>query len=145
MSDEKQNANTKPAEKKKEKPPKVEDKPFGEFITQHFIPQLRDALGSEGIDDLYLSLEQDKLPLAGTSNVPECWQVIGIWNKGKRRFSLGFADDDISAPKFFCAADAGGQPSTLESFMIDERRITLDLLVLYVVQRLNGQKWLTRN
>jgi hypothetical protein len=145
MSDENKTANTKPAGKKKEKPPKVEEKPFDEFITQHFIPQLREALGTEGIDDLYLSLEQEKLPLANTTEVPECWQVIGIWNNGKRRFSLGFAKDDISAPKFFCAADAGGQPSTLESFMIDERRVTLDLLVLYVVQRLNGQKWLTRN
>ncbi|MDJ0637113.1 MAG: DUF2996 domain-containing protein [Xenococcaceae cyanobacterium MO_188.B29] len=29
--------------------------------------------------------------------------------------------------------------------MIDERRVTLDLLVLYTLQRLNGQKWLTRN
>jgi hypothetical protein len=29
--------------------------------------------------------------------------------------------------------------------MIDERRVTLDLMVFYTVQRLNGQKWLARN
>lgn len=29
--------------------------------------------------------------------------------------------------------------------MIDERKINLDLLLLYTVQRLNGQKWLVMN
>jgi hypothetical protein len=29
--------------------------------------------------------------------------------------------------------------------MIDERKVSLDLLLLYTVQRLNGQKWLVRN
>jgi hypothetical protein len=50
--------------------------------------------------------------------------------------------EDISGPKFFCAADNGTKPSILESFMIDERKVTLDLMLLYTVQRLNGQKWL---
>jgi hypothetical protein len=33
----------------------------------------------------------------------------------------------------------------LESFLIDEKRITLALLVSRTVQRLNGQKWLGPN
>jgi len=37
------------------------------------------------------------------------------------------------------------KPSTLEPFLIDERKVTLDLMVFGVMQRLNGQKWLERN
>jgi hypothetical protein len=29
--------------------------------------------------------------------------------------------------------------------MIDERKVTLDLIVFYTMQRLNAQKWLARN
>ena len=47
--------------------------------------------------------------------------------------------------KLFLMRLAGAQPSTIESFMIDERRVNLDLMVLYTLQRLNGQKWLVRN
>ncbi|QYO62819.1 DUF2996 domain-containing protein [Leptolyngbya sp. 7M] len=52
---------------------------------------------------------------------------------------------DIQAPKFFTCADNGAQPTLIESFMIDERKVNLDLLLLYTVQRLNGQKWLVMN
>ena len=51
----------------------------------------------------------------------------------------------LKAPRYFYLADKGAQPSTIEQFMGDERKITLDLLVLYTLQRLNGQKWLGRN
>jgi hypothetical protein len=33
----------------------------------------------------------------------------------------------------------------MESFMIDERRVTLPLLIAYVLQRLDAQKWLALN
>jgi hypothetical protein len=33
----------------------------------------------------------------------------------------------------------------LESFLIDEKRMSLPLLVSRLLQRLNGQKWLGRN
>ncbi|MDE5116328.1 MAG: DUF2996 domain-containing protein, partial [Trichodesmium sp. St2_bin2_1] len=36
-------------------------------------------------------------------------------------------------------------PATLEPFLIDERKITLNLLVFGVIQRLNAQKWLSLN
>lgn len=135
----------KPAAKaKKEKPPAVEDKPFPEFINQHFIPGLKDAMAKVGVNDLELSLEKQPYPIQGLVT-EECWQVIGHWDGGQRQFFIGFSKEDISAPKFFCFADSGSTPSTLESFMIDERKVTLDLMVLYTLQRLNGQKWLVRN
>lgn len=133
-----------PAKAKKEKPPALEDKPFSEFITQHFMPALTQTLGKTGIHDLDLKFEQRKLPIAALGDT-ELWQLIGHWQGGKRQFIILFSKEDIQGPKFFCYADDGAAPSTLESFMIDERKISLDLLLLYTVQRLNGQKWLVRN
>jgi hypothetical protein len=54
-------------------------------------------------------------------------------------------DEDINGQKAFAYGVNGRQPSTLESFMIDEKKISLDLMVLYTLQRLNGQKWLSNN
>ncbi|HEY9644539.1 MAG TPA: DUF2996 domain-containing protein [Coleofasciculaceae cyanobacterium] len=129
---------------KKEKAPALEDKPFNEFVTQDYLPALAQTLGKIGISDLNLKFEQSKLPIPQMDDAP-CWQVIGQWQGGRRQFHIIFSKEDIQAPKFFCYADNGAQPSTLESFMIDERKVNLDLLLLYTVQRLNGQKWLVRN
>lgn len=129
---------------KKEKAPALEDKPFADFVTQHYLPTLVQTLGKVGINDLDLKFEKQRLPILGMDDA-ECWQVIGRWQGGKRQFHIIFSKEDIQAPKFFCYADNGAEPSTLESFMIDERKVNLDLLLLYTVQRLNGQKWLVRN
>ncbi|BAU63245.1 hypothetical protein STA3757_06050 [Stanieria sp. NIES-3757] len=131
------------AKPKKEKPPAVEDKPFTEFIEQHFNPTLKKALTAQGLDDVELDFSKQGLPMA-TAN-EQCWQVSGNWQKGQRQFKIYFLDEDISGPKAFSYTASGGKPSTVESFMIDERKVTLDLMVLYTLQRLNGQKWLTRN
>ncbi|MGJ3248512.1 MAG: DUF2996 domain-containing protein [Elainellaceae cyanobacterium] len=131
--------------KKKEKPPEPEDKPFPEFITEHFLPEVKKALADQGIDDLDLKFETQRLPIAWIDDGSSYPQVIGHWDGGKRQFILAFQKDDIKASKFIAIADDGSKPTTLESFMIDERRVNLDLMVFYVVQRLNSQKWLVRN
>ena len=87
-----------------------------------------------------LELEQAAMPVVGET----CWQIRGEL-PGDRRFWLCFTKDDIQAPKTFAVAEAGASPSLLESFLIDEKRITLALLVSRTVQRLNGQKWLGPN
>lgn len=132
----------KPAKAKKEKAPAVEDKPFAEFITQDYLPSLQKSLANQGVKDLDLKFEKRVLPIKGMEE-SDCWQVIGHWS-GKQ-FIVGFTGEDINSPKVFCCADYGAEPSTLESFMIDERKSNLDLLLLYTVQRLNGEKWLARN
>ncbi|MEO0489360.1 MAG: DUF2996 domain-containing protein [Cyanobacteria bacterium J06659_2] len=131
--------------KKKEKPPAVEDKPFQEFIAEHFIPALDKSLKKNGLDDIALAFEQRKLTVLGGQEGDQCWHVTGHWLSGKRQFNVAFLSEDIKGSKIFYLADGGGNPSTVEQFMGDERKITLDLMVLYVNQRLNGQKWLTRN
>jgi len=136
------NAEAKP---KKEKPPKLEDKPFPEFIQQDFLPTLEKSLKDEGINDVQLSFEQQPLRAFGVSDSQPYWHVTGQWLQGSRQFNIAFTEDDIKSLKLFYLADKGTQPSTIEQFMGDERKITLDLLILYTLQRLNGQKWLHRN
>lgn len=130
---------------KKEKPPALEDKPFTEFIEQHFIPTLESALKEKGIDDIQLTLDQRPLGVFGISDDEPYWHVKGQWQKGGRQFNIAFTKDSISSPKLFYFADKGSQPSTIEQFMGDERKITLDLMVLFTLRRLNSQKWLARN
>ncbi len=141
---------TKPAEAKaapakKAKPPAIEDKPFIEFIEQDFLPKLKESLDNQGLKDIELTFKQDNLPLGGNGANVQCWQVQGNWKQGQRQFNIYFPDENINGKKAFSCATNGGKPSIVESFMIDERKVTLDLMVLYTLQRLNGQKWLSRN
>ncbi|MBL1210652.1 DUF2996 domain-containing protein [Geminocystis sp. GBBB08] len=128
---------------KKEKPPALEDKPFTEFMEQHFTPTLKTALEKQGLQDVQLDFKKAKIPVTGFESNPECWQVNG--NLKNRQFSLYFFDEDINGQKAFSCATDGKKPSTIESFMIDERKASLDLMVLFALKRLNGQKWLARN
>jgi Protein of unknown function (DUF2996) len=130
---------------KKEKPPAVEAKPFTDFIQQDYLPALTQALGAKGVTDLQIALKQAKIPIKGFETAPECSQVIGRWNGGNRQFNVYFFDDNIQGQRAISCVDGGNQASTIESFLIDERKITLDLLVSGVLLRLNSQKWLLRN
>ena len=128
---------------KKAKPPKLEDKPFLEFMEEHFVPALKTALDEQGLSEVELAFKKDKVAVVGYDSIPECWQVVGSLDN--RQFFLYFLEENINGQKAFSCTTDGKQPSTLESFMIDERRVNLDLLVLFLLQRLNGQKWLARN
>jgi Protein of unknown function (DUF2996) len=137
-----------PAEKKapkKEKPPAVEDKPFAEFINQEYLPALQQALAAQGVSDLNIVLQRAKINVTGFETAPECSQAIGHWNGGKRQFNVYFFDDNIQGQRAISVVDRATKSSSIEPFLIDERKITLDLLVSGVVLRLNGQKWLNRN
>lgn len=128
---------------RKPKPPALEDKPFPEFMEQHFLPSLQTALEKEGLENVELNFKQDKIPVAGFESNPQCWQVAG--NLKNRQFTLYYLDGSLNGQKAFSCTTDGKKPSTLESFMIDERKVTLNLMVLFTLKRLNGQKWLARN
>jgi hypothetical protein len=138
-------AGDKPAAKaaKKEKAPAVEDKPFAEFMQQDYLPAVKKALEDQGVQELELTFAKQKVPIAGL-NQDEYWQVIGRWQNGLRQFNIYFPDEDIQGKRAF-SCNEGSKPSTLEPFLIDERKITLDLMIYGLVQRLNGQKWLSLN
>ena len=139
----------KPAEKnvspKKEKPPAVEAKPFIDFIQQDYLPALTQALVAKGVTDLQVDLERSKIAIKGFETAPDCNQVIGRWERGSRQFNVYFFDDSIQGQRAISCVDGGNKASTIEPFLIDERKITLDLLVSGVILRLNSQKWLLRN
>ena len=132
---------------KKEKPPALEDKPFTEFMQQDYLPALQQGLAKQGIQSIDLSFTKQSIPVNGFAQAPQCWQVMGKWlvNQQSRQFNIYFFEESLQGQRGFSYTESKANPSTLESFMIDERKITLDLLVAYTLQRLNGQKWLARN
>jgi hypothetical protein len=132
-----------PEAAKPAKAPAPETKPFREFIEQDYLPAVDKAMQASGVSDLYLSLVEDTIPAPGSS--AKCWQIVGVWNKGMRQFNLYFPNGDINGLKAFSYTNNSGKPSALESFLIDERKATLELMVFGLMQRLNAQKWLTRN
>jgi hypothetical protein len=117
--------------KAKEKKPALEDKPFAEFIQQDYLPALEKAFTAQQVKDLQLSFAED--------------QVMGKWLGGQRQFTVYFPEGDINKQRAFSWSNTGSHPSTIEPFLIDERKMTLDLLVFGVIQRLNAQKWFGNN
>ncbi len=122
------------------KPPKPEDKPFKEFINEYFIPKVTEALTKFGRNPKSIELLKGKRPVVGD----ECWIVYGQVDSNKR-FWLCFSNDNISSNKTISLAESGKEASLIESFLIDERKTTLNLLTSRLLQRLNGQKWLGKN
>ncbi len=124
----------------KPKPPAPEDQPFASFVPDLLLPALASECRSYGGPAPELRFEEGAMPVVGAP----CWMVKGVL-PGERRFWLCFTEPDIQSAKTVALAEAGAEPSLLESFLIDERKMTLPLLVSRLVQRLNGQKWLGPN
>ena len=118
---------------KKELP--IEKKPFQEFINIHLIPELKEVISQRGLEIIDINLKNTIRPIAGD----KCW-VINCEIKDTCNFWLSFEKDDISSLKSISLSKPNQQPSIIESFLIDEKRITLKLIISRVLQRLNGQK-----
>ena len=118
---------------KKELP--IEKKPFQEFINNHLIPSLVEEINQRGLAINNINLENTSRPIAGD----KCW-VINCEIKDTCNFWLSFEKDDISSLKSISLSKPNQKPSIIESFLIDEKRITLKLIISRVLQRLNGQK-----
>ena len=129
------NTNPKP---KKEIP--IEKKPFQEFINNHLIPSLIEEINQRGLEINIINLKNTNRPIAGD----KCW-VISCEIKDTCNFWLSFENEDISSLKSISLSKPNQQPSIIESFLIDEKRITLKLIISRVIQRLNGQKLLGVN
>ncbi len=74
----------------------------------------------------------------------KCWVLFGEI-ENKRKFWLCFSLENIKSIKTISLAESGAEPSLIESFLIDEKKITLALIVSRLLQRLNGQKWIGPN
>ena len=113
----------------------IEKKPFQEFINIHLIPSLIEEINQRGLEIKTINLTNTNRPIAGD----KCW-VINCEIKDTCNFWLSFEKDDISSLKSISLAKPNQKPSIIESFLIDEKRITLKLIISRVLQRLNGQK-----
>jgi len=128
------NTSEKPITKPKKELP-IEKKPFQEFINIHLIPSLKEEISQRGFEISKINLENTIRPIAGD----KCW-VINCEIKDTCNFWLSFEKDDISSLKSISLAKPNQKPSIIESFLNDEKRITLKLIISRVLQRLNGQK-----
>ena len=113
----------------------IEKKPFQEFINIHLIPALKEEINKRGLEINNINLTNTNRPIAGD----KCW-VINCEIKDTCNFWLSFERDDISSLKSISLSKPNQKPSIIESFLIDEKRITLKLIISRVLQRLNGQK-----
>ena len=118
---------------KKELP--IEKKPFNEFINDHLLPSIIQEFKVRGLEVADINLKNTSRPIAGD----KCW-VIFCEIKDICNFWLSFEKDDISSLKSISLCKSDQKPSVIESFLIDEKRITLKLIISRILQRLNGQK-----
>ena len=123
---------------KKELP--IEKKPFQEFINIHLIPALVEEINQRGLVINYINLENTNRPIAED----KCW-VINCEIKETCTFWLSFEKEDIGSLKSISLSKPNQEPSIIESFLIDEKRITLKLIISRILQRINGQKLLGVN
>ena len=118
----------------------IEKKPFQEFINIHLIPSFKEEIYQRGLEINNINLKNTNRPIAGD----KCW-VINCEIKDTCTFWLSFEKEDISSLKSISLSKPNQNPSIIESFLIDEKRITLKLIISRVLQRLNGQKLLGVN
>ena len=113
----------------------IEKKPFQEFVNIHLIPDLIEEINQRGLKINNINLKNTNRPIAGD----KCW-VLNCEIKDTCNFWLSFEKEDISSLKSISISKPNQEPSIIESFLIDEKRITLKLIISRVLQRLNGQK-----
>ena len=128
-----ENSNTLKIKPKKELP--IEKKPFNEFIKDHLLPSIIHELKVRGFEVADINFKNTSRPIAGD----KCW-VIFCEIKDICNFWLSFEKEDISSLKSISLCKSDQKPSVIESFLIDEKRITLKLIISRILQRLNGQK-----
>ena len=85
------------------------------------LPALSKEVQAYGGPEPQLEVVEGAMPVVGTP----CWMVQGRL-PGERRFWLCFCAKDINAAKTVALAEGDASPSLLESFLIDERKTTLD-------------------
>ena len=122
------------------KEPPIEKKPFLEFVNDFLIPEIKNEFKSRGKEVNKINLQRTHRPIAEDI----CW-VIYCEINDTCNFWLSFEKDDITSLKSFSLCKNYEKPSIIESFLIDEKKITLKLIISRILQRLNGQKLIGAN
>ena len=122
------------------KEPPIEKKPFLEFVNDYLIPEIKNEFKLKGKEVNKINLQKTHRPIAEDI----CW-VIYCEINDTCNFWLSFEKDDITSLKSFSLCKNYEKPSIIESFLIDEKKITLKLIISRILQRLNGQKLIGAN
>lgn len=122
------------------KEPPIEKKPFLEFVNDYLIPAIKNEFKLKGKEINKIDLQKTHRPIAEDI----CW-VIYCEINDTCNFWLSFEKDDITSLKSFSLCKNYEKPSIIESFLIDEKKITLKLIISRILQRLNGQKLIGAN
>ncbi|KAH8489721.1 hypothetical protein H0E87_025085 [Populus deltoides] len=118
----------KPVEKKAPaKPKKAPAKPLAQLMEEDVIPSLKATL--EAQDDI------TELELSFTDNRLEG----SFLQKGTPYSFWAFFPDGLTGPKGFSLSSYGSGVSTVEPFLIDEKKITEKHIVFWVEKRLAAQ------
>ena len=118
----------------------IEKKPFIEFINDHLIPEIINEFKIRGKVIEVINIKKTNRPISEDI----CW-VIYCEVQNTCNFWLSFEKDDITSLKSFSLCKNYEKPSIIESFLIDEKKITLKLIISRILQRLNGQKLIGAN
>ncbi|MCO5597704.1 hypothetical protein L7F22_051785 [Adiantum nelumboides] len=110
------------------KPAKKVEKPYPQVITEDVIPRVKSHLQKEeGVSDINLVFEDNQLE----GSFLKSGIVYTFW--------AFFTDGKLEGARGFSVSSHGSTPSTVEPFLIDEKRITADLLVFWILKRLAAQ------
>ncbi|KAJ4880906.1 hypothetical protein Rs2_37961 [Raphanus sativus] len=103
-------------------------KPLGEMMEEDVIPQLKAILeAQDDISEIDLSFQDDKLE--------------GFFFKKGIQYSFWafFPSGNLTGAKGFSISSYGSGPSTVEPFLVDERKPTANHVVFWVEKRLAAQ------
>uniref|UniRef100_A0A0A9H262 Uncharacterized protein n=1 Tax=Arundo donax TaxID=35708 RepID=A0A0A9H262_ARUDO len=110
------------------KPKKALAKPLPEMMKEEIIPPLKAALeAEENVSQVELSFQNNTL------------EGSFIKDDVPYYFWAFFPKGDLTGPKGFALSSYSNEVSTIEPFLIDEKRITAKYVVFWVYKRLAGQ------
>ncbi|OMO89514.1 hypothetical protein COLO4_19719 [Corchorus olitorius] len=112
----------------KPKPAKAAAKPLPKMMEEDIIPSLKAILeAQDDLSELQLSFQDNKLE--------------GSFMKKGFPYSFWafFPDGALTGPKGFSLSSYGSGPSTVEPFLVDEKKITARHVVFWVEKRLAAQ------
>lgn len=116
------------------KPAKKLEKPYPQIIIEDVIPKIKANLQKEqDISDVDVVFQDN--------------QVEGSFVKKGIIYTFWafFPDGKLEGSRGFSLSSHGSPPSTVEPFLIDEKKITADLLIFWVMKRLFAQNLLSLN
>lgn len=113
---------------------KVLDKPLPQMMTEDVIPKLNSTLAKEeDISNIDILFQENQLE----GSFVKKGIIYTFW--------AFFPDGKLEGSRGFSLSSHGSPPSTVEPFLIDEKKVTADLLIFWITKRLFAQNLLSRN